>query len=74
MPPSRIMRWARGAALVFEFTGTITAAAICGWAVDRWFGTAPWGFLGLVLTGVVGGFIRLLQLVRRFDRLDRGQR
>ena len=74
MPPSRLIRWARGGALVFEFTGTITAAAICGWAFDRWFGTAPWGFLAIMLTGVVGGFVRLLQLVRRFDRLDRGQR
>jgi len=71
---SPFIRWARGGALVFEFTGTITAAAICGWAVDSWFGTGPWGFLVLVLTGVVGGFARLVQLARRFDRLDRGER
>jgi ATP synthase protein I len=74
MPPSRLIRWARGGALVFEFTGTITAAAVCGWVVDRWFETAPWGFLVVMLTGIVGAFVRLLQLVRRFDRLDRGQR
>ena len=57
---------------MFEFTGTIMGAAICGWALDRWLETGPWGFLSLMLVGVAGGFIRLLQLVRRFDRIDSG--
>lgn len=72
MAAPRFIRWARGGALVFEFTGTIAASALVGWAVDKWFGTEPWGFLVLCLSGIVGGFVRLLQLVRRFDRLDRG--
>lgn len=68
------MRFARGGALAFEFTGAITAAALCGWALDTWFGTEPWALLVLSLVGVVGGFARLVRLARRFERLDRAER
>ena len=67
-------RFLRGGALVFEFTGTIAGSAVCGWAVDRWFGTEPWGLLILSLVGAAAGFARMLQLLRRFDELDRAQR
>lgn len=70
----RLVRWARGGALAFEFTGTITAGALCGWALDSWLGTEPWALVVLMLAGVVGGFGRLIHLVRRFERLDRGER
>jgi F0F1-type ATP synthase assembly protein I len=71
---SRVTRFLRGGALAFEFTGTIGGAAVCGWAVDRWLGTEPWALTAFLLIGVVGGFARLLQLVRRFERIDRAQR
>jgi F0F1-type ATP synthase assembly protein I len=71
---SRATQFLRGGALAFEFTGTIGGAAVCGWAVDRWFGTEPWGLAVLSMVGVVGGFTRLLQLLRRFERIDRAER
>jgi F0F1-type ATP synthase assembly protein I len=67
-------RFLRGGALVFEFTGTIGGSAACGWAFDYWFGTEPWGLLVLSVIGAVAGFARLIQLLRRFDELDRAQR
>jgi F0F1-type ATP synthase assembly protein I len=71
---SRIARFARGGALAFEFSGTIGGGAICGWGVDRWFGTEPWGLMVFSVVGVVGGFLRLLQFLRRFEAIDRAER
>jgi ATP synthase protein I len=71
---NRIARFARGGALAFEFSGTIGGGAICGWSVDRFFGTEPWGLLVFSVVGVVGGFLRLLQLLRRFEAIDRAER
>lgn len=68
------MRFLRGGALAFDFTGTITGAAACGWVVDRWFDTEPWGIVVLSILGVVGAFARLVRLLRRFDRIDLGER
>jgi F0F1-type ATP synthase assembly protein I len=64
----------RGGALAFEFTGTIGGGVVCGWAIDRWFGIEPWGLLVMSVVGSVGGFARLLQLLRRYQELDRAQR
>ena len=70
MAAGRLIKFARGGALVFNFTGTIGAGALLGWFADSKLGTEPWGVLILTLVGVVGGFIRLVQIVRHFDRLD----
>jgi ATP synthase protein I len=70
---SRATRFLRGGALAFEFTGTIAGGALCGWAIDRWLGIEPWGLVVMSVLGAVGGFVRLLQLLRRFDELDRAQ-
>jgi ATP synthase protein I len=70
----RGQKFLRGGALAFEFTGTIGGGVFCGWAIDRWFGTEPWGLLVMSVVGSVGGFARLLQLLRRFQELDRAQR
>jgi ATP synthase protein I len=71
---SRATRFLRGGALAFEFTGTIAGGAAVGWAIDHWFGTEPWGLLIMSVVGSVGGFARLLQLLRRFQELDRAER
>ncbi len=70
-PPRVLVRYARGAAVAFEFTGTIAAGAFAGWWVDEHYGTAPWGATVLTIVAVVGGFVRLLQMLRRFERVDR---
>jgi F0F1-type ATP synthase assembly protein I len=68
--PSTPMRYARGMAIAFEFTGTIGAGALAGWWLDRRFGWTPWGSIGLTVVAAVGAFVRLLQMLRRFQRLD----
>jgi ATP synthase protein I len=57
--------------VAFEFSGTIAGGALAGWFVDRWLGTPPWGAVLFTLLAVAGGFVRLVQILRRFERRDR---
>jgi F0F1-type ATP synthase assembly protein I len=66
-----MVRYARGAAVAFEFSGTIGGGALLGWFLDSRLGTAPWLLLTLTVVGAVGGFFRLVKLVERFDEVDR---
>ena len=59
--------------MAFEFSGGIAAGAFIGWWVDDRYGTQPYAILAMTLLAVVGGFIRLIQVVRRFERSDRGR-
>jgi F0F1-type ATP synthase assembly protein I len=70
-PPSAPLRFARYSALAFEFSGTIAAGTFTGWLIDRWFDCAPWGVAGGTVVGAVGGFIHLIEVLRRFERMDR---
>jgi F0F1-type ATP synthase assembly protein I len=72
-PPGPIVRYGRYGAVAFEFAGTIGAGAVVGWLVDRWLGHPPWGVMVCTLLAVVGGFIRLIDLMRRFERRDLGR-
>jgi len=74
VPSSRATRFVRVGALAFDFTGTIAGGAVCGWLVDRWFGIEPWGLIVLSLIGVVGGFVRLVTMLRRFEKVDDTER
>lgn len=73
MPPGPIVRYGRYGAVAFEFSGTIAAGSVIGWLLDRWLGTEPYLLVVLTLVAVVGGFIRLIDVLRRFDRLDRAR-
>jgi F0F1-type ATP synthase assembly protein I len=66
------MRYARGMGIAFEFTGTIGAGAALGWYLDERFAVAPWGSITLTVAAVVGAFVRLIQMLRRFQQLDDG--
>lgn len=68
---SPVVRFARGGAIAFEFSGTIAGGALFGWYADSKLGTEPWLLLTFTMVGAIGGFARLLQLLRRFDRIDR---
>jgi F0F1-type ATP synthase assembly protein I len=57
-------------AVAFEFTGTIAAGALVGWYLDDRLGWTPWGSIVATLLAAVGAFVRLLQMVRRFEQLD----
>jgi F0F1-type ATP synthase assembly protein I len=67
------VRYGRYGAVAFEFSGSIAAGAIIGWWVDEEFGTQPYGLVITTLLAVVGGFIRLVQVLRRFERSDLGR-
>lgn len=71
--PSPVVRFARYGALAFEFTGTIGGGALVGWGIDQWFGSSPYGIMVGTLLGAVGGFVRLIQILRQFDRVDSGR-
>lgn len=64
------VRFARGGALAFEFSGTIGGGALLGWFLDSQLGTQPWLLISLTVLGAIGGFVRLLQLLRRFESVD----
>jgi len=65
---ARWVRYGRGTALVFEFTGTIAAGALLGHLLDQKCNSEPWFMIVLTLAGVVGGFVRLVQVVERLER------
>ena len=70
-PLNPIVRYGRYGAVAFEFTGGIAAGALIGWWIDGRWGTEPYGLLVMTLLAVVGGFIRLIRVLRRFERSDR---
>jgi len=69
--PSPLVRYGRYGALAFEFSGTIAAGTAVGYLLDRWLRTEPYGVTLCTLLAVAGGFARLIQVLRRFDRRDR---
>jgi F0F1-type ATP synthase assembly protein I len=71
-PPGPIVRAGRSFALFWDFVGTVLAGAVIGWLIDRRFDTEPYWTLGLMILGVIGGFMRLVASLRRLDRLDDG--
>lgn len=68
--PNVILRFGRSFAIFWDFVGVVLAGAAIGWFVDSRFDTEPWATVGLLILGVVGGFIRLVTSLRRLDRLD----
>jgi len=69
-PPGNVVRYGRYGAVAFEFSGTIAGGVVVGWVIDRSLGTDPYGVVACTLLAVVGGFIRLIQVLRQFDRFD----
>jgi len=67
---STAMRYARGMAIAFEFTGTIAAGALIGWYLDSRLGWTPWASIILTLGSAAAAFVRLIQMLRRFQELD----
>jgi F0F1-type ATP synthase assembly protein I len=72
-PPSPIVRYGRYGAIAFEFSGGIGAGAFIGWWLDERYGTQPYALLATTLLAVAGGFIRLIQVLRKFERSDRAR-
>lgn len=70
MPGGSALRFARLGAVAWDFLGTIGAGAVVGWLADRWLSTEPWLLTAGTVLGSVGGFIRLIETLRRFERID----
>ena len=44
-----------------ELAGATAGLALFGYWIDRRYGTAPWGILGGVIIGLVGGLYNLVR-------------
>ena len=70
----RMPGWVRYSGIGFELAGATAGLALAGYWIDGKFGTAPWGLLGGVFIGIVGGLYNLvkesLAAVREAGRAD----
>jgi len=49
------------AGLGLQFAGATALFAVMGYAIDRRFGTTPWGLVSLSMVGVIGGMYLLIK-------------
>ena len=70
----RFPGWVRHSGVGLELAGATAGLAFVGYWIDRRFGTQPWGILGGVVIGLVGGLYNLvresLQAVREAKTED----
>ncbi len=54
-------------AIGLEFPSTIFGGLILGYLLDQYFDSSPWLTLSATLLALVGGFVRLIYMLRRFS-------
>jgi ATP synthase protein I len=57
----RFPGWVRYSSVGLELAGATAGLAFIGYWIDRKFGTEPWGILGGVVIGLVGGLYNLVR-------------
>jgi len=57
----RFPGWVRYSGVGVELAGATAGLALLGYWIDGKFGTAPWGMLGGVIIGIVGGLYNLVK-------------
>jgi F0F1-type ATP synthase assembly protein I len=57
----RFPGWVRYSGIGLELVGVIAGLALAGYWIDRRFATQPWGMLGGVVLGLVGGLYNLVR-------------
>jgi F0F1-type ATP synthase assembly protein I len=57
----RFPGWVRYSSVGLELAGATAGLAFVGYWIDSRFGTQPWGILGGVLIGLVGGLYNLVR-------------
>ena len=70
----RFPGWVRHSGVGLELAGAMAGLALLGYWIDGRFGTAPWGIIGGVVIGLVGGLYNMvsesLQAVREAKTED----
>jgi F0F1-type ATP synthase assembly protein I len=61
MPDRRFPGWERHSGIGLELAGAIAGLAFLGYWIDGRFGTTPWGIVGGVVLGLVGGLYNLVR-------------
>ena len=57
----RSASWIRYSGIGLELAGVIAGLALLGYWIDGRYGTSPWGILGGVSVGLVGGLYNLVR-------------
>ena len=57
----RFPGWVRYSGVGLELAGATAGLAFVGYWIDGKYGTAPWGILGGVLIGIVGGLYNMIR-------------
>jgi ATP synthase protein I len=57
----RFPAWIRYSGVGLELAGATAGLALVGYWIDGKFGTSPWGILGGVLIGIVGGLYNMVK-------------
>jgi F0F1-type ATP synthase assembly protein I len=69
--------WAQAAfyaGLGFILPGGLAVGYFFGWILDRWLHTGPFLALIMAILGAVGGFIEILKLLAREEKLEQRKR
>ncbi len=61
MAGDRFPGWVRYSGIGLELAGATAGLAFLGYWIDGKFATAPWGMLGGVIIGLVGGLYNLVR-------------
>jgi ATP synthase protein I len=62
-PPTTQQGLGLGLRIGIELVVAIGVATGLGWAIDRWFGTRPWGIVVLFFFGVAAGMLNVYRAV-----------
>jgi ATP synthase protein I len=57
----RFPGWIRYSSIGLELAGVTAGLALLGYWIDHRFGTGPWGLIGGVIVGIVGGLYNLVR-------------
>jgi len=52
-----------GVRIGIELFVAIVVSTVLGWAIDRWFGTRPWGMIVLFFLGIAAGMLNVYRAV-----------
>ena len=61
MSEQRFPGWVRYSGVGLELAGATAGLALLGYWIDGKFGTSPWGILGGVIIGIVGGLYNMVK-------------